>query len=232
MMLSLSPSSLLWLLAGLTFIVTVPVAAEDLPVATEDAAVAEELTAMRTLVHQLDGVVALTDATFEHETQASTGQTTGSWLVWFYSSINGQDSIELAGAFPTTEEWSELYTVVASVNVDGDGRDTANRLQVKSFPSFVLIHKGKMYEYPKDSTSAYSWESITSFCKDPDAVSQPRDIPAPPTLLDILRAKVAEDPTNMMLFGGVVMVLVLGLFVRAVVGHVGSKPAEDKAKVA
>jgi hypothetical protein len=89
-----------------------------------------------------------------------------------------------------------------------------------------------MYEYPKDSDKGYSWESIASFCKDPDAVSQPQDIPAPPTMFDILRAKIAEDPTNMMLFGGIAMVLVLGLFVRAVVGHIGSKPVEDKAKVA
>jgi hypothetical protein len=230
MKLSLSTlSSLLWLLAGFTFIITVPVGAEDLPVATTED---EEPTVMRTLVHQLDGVVALTDATFEHETQASTGQTTGSWLVWFYSSNNGQDSVELSGTFPTPEEWSELYTVVAAMNVDADGRDTANRLQVKSFPSFVLIHKGKMYEYPKESADGYSWDSIAAFCKNPDAVSQPQDIPVPPTWFDILRAKVAEDPTNMMLFGGVVIVLVLGLFVRAVVGHLGSKPAEDKAKVA
>jgi hypothetical protein len=34
------------------------------------------------LLHDLDFVVPLTDETFEHETQASTGQTTGTCEVW------------------------------------------------------------------------------------------------------------------------------------------------------
>lgn len=43
------------------------------------------LLALALLPQSLAAVIDLTDVTFEHQTQASTGQTTGKWFVKFYA---------------------------------------------------------------------------------------------------------------------------------------------------
>lgn len=194
--------------------------------------------------HKQEGVVQLTDESFEHATQASTGQTTGSWLVWFHGNNNSDNNnnndnnnlVIMKGAFPTQEEWLEQHVVVASVNVDAGGRRTMERLQVEFIPSFLYIHKGKMYPYSPPQQQQYSWEALMAFCRAPDAVAPARDIPAPPSFLDHLLSKVAADQANMIVIGGMIMVVVLGLFFGAVVGHFGTKnkkqttPASAKSK--
>lgn len=190
---------------------------------------AESFDLRRAIVHQQQGVLPLTDSTFEHATQASTGQTTGSWLVWFHG--DDSDSVDMKGNFPAESEWLEHHVVVASVNKDGSGRETANRLQVKDIPSFLYIHKGKMYPYP--TNDYYSWEDILAFCREPHIVSTARDIPAPPSLWDELRVKLtsASDSSSYILIAGAaIMVVVMAIFVAAVVGHFGSKGSADKTK--
>ena len=117
----------------------------------------------------LQGVVALTDETFEHQTQASTGQTTGSWLVWFYDDANDY----VTGSFPSESEWLEDHIVVGAVNVadEGAGAKLKKRFALEKLPVFLFFHKGKMYRY-SPSTSAndgFSWEAVRAFCKSPDA---------------------------------------------------------------
>ena len=64
-------------------------------------------------------VVELTDATFEHETQASTGMTTGSWFV-FFKAARCRHCEHVAPQVETLsqdEELKELGIVFASVDV-------------------------------------------------------------------------------------------------------------------
>lgn len=116
----------------------------------------------------LQGVITLTDETFEHQTQASTGQTTGSWLVWFYDDANDH----VTGSFPSESEWLEDHIVVGAVNVaEGAGAKLKKRFALEKLPVFLYFHKGKMYRY---STSTFandglSWEAVREFCKNPDA---------------------------------------------------------------
>lgn len=191
--------------------------------------------------HKQKGVQALTDETFEHVTQASTGQTTGSWLVWFHGKSGDDDepagtttttttsaTIKMRGEFPNDSVWLEQHTLVASVNVDDGGQRTADRLQVSPIPSFLYIHRGKMYPYPSKQAD-YSWEALLAFCRAPDETLA-QDIPAPPSLFEHLMFKVAADKTNLIVIGGMIMVMVLGLFFGAVVGHFGDKHAAEKSK--
>lgn len=73
--------------------------------------------------------VSLTDATFEHETQASTGQTTGHWLIQFFPGTSGGNSdsrsnsrseggiVIPTGPMYAEDEWLESNVVIASVNL-------------------------------------------------------------------------------------------------------------------
>lgn len=92
-------------------------------------------------------VTVLTDKTFEHQTQSSTGQTTGKWFIKFYAPWCGHCK-RLA---PT---W-EALSLKAS---EGDGIIVANvdctveiavckRFSVQSYPTLIYLADRKMFEY-------------------------------------------------------------------------------------
>jgi thiol-disulfide isomerase/thioredoxin len=108
-------------------------------------------------------VTALTDATFEHQTQASTGSTTGSWLVLFYSTIDEEKCPECPAIAPQFEQLmtadsddvssNSLYdkgVVLGTVNVVTSPQ-TASRFEIETTPSILYIHRGKYYTVPESS---------------------------------------------------------------------------------
>jgi hypothetical protein len=100
-------------------------------------------------------VIKLTDKTFEHQTQASTGQTTGSWLVWFY--ITG-DTTLIEGDAPDEEFWQSNNILLASVH-GKLCKETIKRFDIQEFPQFIYFTKRKMYRYKGELT----WDAITQF---------------------------------------------------------------------
>ena len=97
-------------------------------------------------------IVSLTDATFEHQTQASTGGTTGSWLVLFtHSTTCGSvcDSI-LKNVMQPLDGDAELYdrgVVMGTVDAAGSPA-TATRFEITNFPSLIYLHKKRLYHLP------------------------------------------------------------------------------------
>jgi len=188
--------------------------------------------------HTLPGVVRLTDATFEHNTQASTGQTTGSWLVWFYQDGDDDDSTAVVeGAFPSESEWLEDHIVLGAVNVvqEGEGQKVKERFGIRSdnLPVFLYFHKGRLYRVPKNAGAVvYSWDAVRSFCRNPDP-SLAESIPAPPNFWADLLTGIREHKNYPILLDagtyyvkvlvGLVIFLVVGLFVKAVMGHFGQE---------
>lgn len=161
-----------------------------------------------------DFVAALTDITFEHQTQASTGQTTGSWLVWFHDSSSEKKDIDgpaFYGEVPTEEEWLEDHVVLGSVEVTQAGPQTAARFGIApiSTPFFLFLHKGSMYRY--DKPSSYVWKDIREFCRDPDQTHRGQPIPPPPSLLDDMLQHVQEDPTYALSLIGLVGMSIVGI---------------------
>jgi thiol-disulfide isomerase/thioredoxin len=114
-------------------------------------------------------VTALTDATFEHQTQASTGSTTGSWLVLFYSTID-EDKEKCPNCPAIATQFEQLLTransedddayasnslydkgiVLGTVNVMTSPQ-TASRFEIETTPTILYIHRGKYYTVPKSS---------------------------------------------------------------------------------
>jgi len=138
--------------------------------------------------HSLAAVIDLTDSTFEHQTQSSTGQTTGKWLVKFYAPWCGHCKT-------LAPIWEDLDRRLGEENA-GDGivvarvdctRETAvaSRFGVQSYPALRYFADRKMYDYGGARTADALHDFVTGGYR-----SAPEDaIPAPPSLVD---AKVRE----------------------------------------
>jgi len=92
-------------------------------------------------------IVELTDATFEHQTQASTGMTTGSWFVLFKAEQCGLCK-KVRPEFEQLSEDEDIpgYINFAVVDVPGNLR-TSSRFDIHGFPVFLFFHRNTLYKF-------------------------------------------------------------------------------------
>jgi hypothetical protein len=203
---------------------------DDAPRDTPPEAAVVEEPAVILPFHQDDSVVPLTDVNFEHETQASTGQTTGSWLVVFYD----QDLMAASPAVPA-EYWSERHIVLGAVKAT-DAPETIDRFEIDHLPAILFLHNKKVYPYPEDRLAAATkvkWMDLAAFCEfsASAAEGQARDIPPPPTFMSRLETKLdAMGLSTSVVMAAQVSVVVVGLWLTAVVGAT-RKAKPDTKKV-
>ncbi|XP_063705989.1 thioredoxin domain-containing protein isoform X1 [Culicoides brevitarsis] len=124
-----------------------------------DIAVNADTLLMHLTENEEPVVKELTDATFEHLTQASTGATTGDWLVFFYSQ-KCVDCQRLNALWEGVGANLKLRMNTARVNIETGGVDTGKRFGIEKAPEFVLIRLGKFYRYPMN---AYGIKAFVSF---------------------------------------------------------------------
>ncbi|KAK3282115.1 hypothetical protein CYMTET_10131 [Cymbomonas tetramitiformis] len=123
-------------------------------------------------------VVVLTDDTFEHQTQASTGQTTGVWFVEFYAPWCGH----CKKLTPVWEELAyELKDQVIVAKVDGtEAFNTMARFRkyglIKGFPTLLLFRDRKVYKYSGKRTLEALIEFATSGYKSDEALKVPGEL--------------------------------------------------------
>lgn len=150
----------------------------------------------------------LTDATFEHDTQASTGQTTGTWAIRFCGS---RESCKV-----TDERWESLQEDVlekdiflASVDI-GKEVGLAARFQgyVTDDPVVILLRRGKMYVHSLDFVEIVEW-MVSGWEKE-----EPLEVPLEPGFFD--------KKTHRMLLMGVVVVMILVVWMMTATSE-GSK---------
>jgi thiol-disulfide isomerase/thioredoxin len=136
-------------------------------------------------VGKAESIIPLTDATFEHQTQASTGSTTGSWLILFHtSSCSSCEEVkpvltELAGQEEQHPELSEHGIVLGTVDCE-EHPNTAMRFQIDTMPTLLYLHKGSMYRVP---TSSLSLEELKGFVLQDYIKVEAEAIPPPPTAM-------------------------------------------------
>jgi len=188
-----------------------------------DAAdVAIENAPMLTSFHKDHGVVALTDGTFEHETQASTGQTTGSWLVAIY-----ETDLVVTGEVTDPDYWSEHHIVLGAAQSEGVPA-TMSRFGIEGPPAVLFLHQKKVYHFAGDLTSV-TWQELQAFTDNVPA-SAGHDIPPVPGRMAGFVKTLDDYGLNMSMFvGAQVMVVVIGLFVTAVIGA-SKKPKSETKK--
>ncbi|CAF2126379.1 unnamed protein product [Rotaria magnacalcarata] len=98
------------------------------------------------LTHVLD------DKSFEHDTQASTGSTTGDWFILFKKT---NDSRSLLPIWEATALQLRNRAIFAYVNVDTNPI-IQKRFHLFYLPIFILFKQGKMYRY-----ESASWKQIS-----------------------------------------------------------------------
>lgn len=104
-------------------------------------------------------VKELDDSSFEHLTQASSGATTGDWLVQFYDNTC-VDCNRLTATWETVGAKLKTRMNVARVNRGTKGIDTAKRFKVQQVPEFILLRQGKFYRY---NLKKYDVETFVGF---------------------------------------------------------------------
>lgn len=131
-------------------------------------------------------IIVLTDKTFEHQTQASTGQTTGKWLVMFSAPWCGRSCAEV---IPTLEELEKSVgdgsVLVATVNTV-ENLELSNRFGILSQPTLVFFADRQMYKYRGLKTV----EAMKTFVEGGYKESVALPVPAPPSFFDIAQRKI------------------------------------------
>eukprot|EP00613_Pedinella_sp_CCMP2098_P001393 CAMPEP_0171639276 /NCGR_PEP_ID=MMETSP0990-20121206/29606_1 /TAXON_ID=483369 /ORGANISM="non described non described, Strain CCMP2098" /LENGTH=242 /DNA_ID=CAMNT_0012212961 /DNA_START=8 /DNA_END=736 /DNA_ORIENTATION=- len=108
-------------------------------------------------------VVILNTKTFEHETQATSGATTGDWFVKFYAPWCGHCKALAPGWEEVAHDLKEEGTVnVAKVDVT-ESPGLGKRFNIKGFPTLLMISKGTVYEYPSGKDWPRKRESLVKF---------------------------------------------------------------------
>jgi hypothetical protein len=100
-------------------------------------------------------VVVLTDATFEHQTQASTGATTGSWLILFTIPTCTSCQQTFRPIFETLDMDEALYDrgiVLGTVDCT-ENISVCRRFAVTQLPTIVYLHQKKLYAFDTTTTT-------------------------------------------------------------------------------
>jgi protein disulfide-isomerase-like protein len=118
-------------------------------------------------------VVILTSKNFEHLTQASSGATTGDWLVEFYAPWCGHCK-KLEPIYEDVAKRLKGEVNVAKVDVPAN-RELGTRFDIKGFPSLLLLSKGKAYAYKGRRTV----DDISEFARGGYQIHQPETVQPP-----------------------------------------------------
>jgi protein disulfide-isomerase-like protein len=123
-------------------------------------------------------VVTLTDDTFEHQTQASSGQTTGAWFVKFYAPWCGHCRAMAGTWAELAAELQDTGVIIADVDATANPitTDRFNGL-VKGFPTLLLFRDRAVFKYK----GARDLESLKTFAKETFVEARRNDVPGPPS---------------------------------------------------
>ncbi len=178
-------------------------------------------------------VVSLDDDNFEHQTQASTGATTGSWFLMLGASSGCESCTNLKPIFDELGQDDVLYEnsiVLGHLDVN-DSPTTAMRFGIQVIPSLVYLHKGQLYRFPADLER--SVESMKEFVLEHYSKSPSEPIPPPPSAADqILDLWSKLQNSGMLFYAFLAMASMLlgtiGVLIVTLVSTRGSKGSAKK----
>lgn len=171
----------------------------------------------------------LTDASFEHDTQASTGSTTGDWFIFFGAPWCGHCK-KLAPQFNEAAKLvKEQQLPVSFAKVDCTTEpSTCKRFSVKGYPTLYYISRGRMVQYSgaRDAQSIVAWVSSGPMSGSAGQASEP--VPGPLGWWTWIASDFQDLSTHIKRFwhasaAAVVVIFLVGILAGAVlVGTVSS----------
>lgn len=177
-------------------------------------------------------VVKLTDDTFEHQTQASTGSTTGSWLILFHvPNCKSCDGLKpTLDGLGNDEELYENGIVLGSVDCSTNP-NVCLRFSTTKLPVLMYLHKKRLYRYQlKKEHDEFDnllilpdMMKLKSFVMKGYDAFEGEEIPDPPSALDVLMKQITKAYEGSPLAGyaifgmaGMIMLTILMLVVTLV----------------
>ena len=157
-------------------------------------------------------IVQLTDESFEHQTQASTGSTTGSWFI-LISSPTCSSCAELKEAFEPLDEDSELYEqgIVLGQMDASSSTDTLARFDMFKVPALMYLHKGSVYRFPLSEHEYRTTDVLKAFLLSDYRKVEAEPIPGPPSIWTQIEASFADIMRISTGMNGMVGVAIAGL---------------------
>eukprot|EP00474_Spongospora_subterranea_P008529 CRZ08987.1 hypothetical protein [Spongospora subterranea] len=130
------------------------------------------------------GVVVLTSANFDAETQSDGGSTTGIWFIDFYASWCGH----CKHLHPIWESFANREDIKGVLNVgkiDCDKhKDVCSRFSVQGYPTLNLLANGRMYRYVNKPRTE---EEFKNFALDGYLNEESVAIPKPSGAKDVVK---------------------------------------------
>jgi len=134
----------------------------------------------------------LDDSTFEHQTQAATGQTTGAWLCAF---APGGATGALRAALGAAAAASGRTVIAASVDTLSATKTAARfGLLEEGARKVVLFRDRKLYEF-SGSLAPHEGQAdeFLQFATDPSSSAEAQEVPAPPSPVAAALAAAAAE---------------------------------------
>lgn len=137
-------------------------------------------------------VQILNDASFEHLTQASTGATTGDWLIVFSFTERDPECPKCKRADEAIEKsQQELGHKLNFARVlPPKSKLTLKRFKVIKWPYVILLKQGKQYIYSED---ALDGESFIKFVEEGYKLAASKPVPPPISKFDVFIEELMDD---------------------------------------
>jgi protein disulfide-isomerase-like protein len=152
----------------------------------------QEVSVASAASEQPGTVIVLTNENFEHQTQASTGQTTGKWFVDFYAPWCGHcvklEPIWNELAADLAQNHAEQGILLAKVDSTVN-RDLAKRFQVRSYPTLKYFANHKVYTYTGERTLDALKEFVLSGYQNETG----EKVPLPPSWWEVTSKKISDS---------------------------------------
>eukprot|EP00052_Salpingoeca_macrocollata_P005618 m.48434 g.48434 ORF g.48434 m.48434 type:complete len:230 (+) comp14958_c0_seq4:30-719(+) len=138
-------------------------------------------------------VITLSNEDFEHNTQASTGSTTGPWFIKMYAPWCGHCR-SMAPAWDELASRLKGRVNVAKVDCTKE-RAVCSRFSVRGFPTLFLLRNNKLYPYSGQRTADALEEFALRTYKDATA----QDVPSEPSAIWTAAANLESFLENIQL---------------------------------
>ncbi|XP_053680957.1 thioredoxin domain-containing protein [Anopheles nili] len=158
-----------------------------------DGPVEEDALIGKLIQNKDPNVKELSDETFEHLTQASSGATTGDWFIMFYTP-KCVDCQRLTAIWEAVAADLKTRMNVARVDMEGKGSETASRFRVKNAPEFIFFRQGKYYRY---EINKFDIKSFVTFAQDWYKNAKAERVPVPLSPFDNLVELAVQHLKNM-----------------------------------